>query len=295
MILVRTASTSVLVALAILLVLLTGCGATSTPAITAEPELLTGSLTRAQIEALTEWQALPADSYVPEETSVATIREGLEDVQVLLFVGTWCGDSQREVPRFFDIMDQTGWPEDTVQIVGLDRTKKDAEGLTTEWGIEYVPTFVFLLNGTEIGRIVERPETTLEGDIADILSADASSSTNVSPADGVVRVPTAGLEDGRARFFTYAAAETTVAFFVVRSADGVVRTALDACDVCYAERLGYRQEGDAMVCNNCGTHFPSTRINEAQGGCNPSPLAHTIDGGSVIIQVVDLEAGARYF
>jgi hypothetical protein len=49
----------------------------------------------------------------------------------------------------------------------------------------------------------------------------------------------------------------------MKSADGVIRAAYDACDVCYRERKGYHQEGDDMVCNNCGRHFPSTSIESA--------------------------------
>ncbi|MHB1294632.1 MAG: Fe-S-containing protein [Anaerolineae bacterium] len=292
----RTRFAPALLAVALLGILaLTGCSGTPAAQNTPEPEILTGTITRAQIEALPEWQALPEDDYVPDAATIAAISENRGDVQVLLFIGTWCGDSQREVPRFFEIMDQTGWPEDAVQIVGLDRTKTDAEGLTAEWEIEYVPTFVLLWNGTEIGRIVERPDTTLEGDIVNILAADALSSLKVSPVDGVVRVPAAGLEDGKARFYAYDTADTTVTFFVLRSSDGVVRAALNACDVCFQSRLGYRQEGDEMVCNNCGTRFPSTRINEEQGGCNPSPLARTLSGDEVVIQVGELEAGAQLF
>jgi hypothetical protein len=54
----------------------------------------------------------------------------------------------------------------------VDRSKKDAGGLTEKWGITRVPTFVFLRNGQEIGRFVERvpPGSTLEAEIARILS-----------------------------------------------------------------------------------------------------------------------------
>jgi hypothetical protein len=58
------------------------------------------------------------------------------------------------VPRFFAIMDGAGISERQLTMVGVDRTKKDAEGLTEKWGITRVPTFVFLRNGQEVGRVV---------------------------------------------------------------------------------------------------------------------------------------------
>ncbi|HEY7527662.1 MAG TPA: Fe-S-containing protein, partial [Candidatus Deferrimicrobiaceae bacterium] len=58
-------------------------------------------------------------------------------------------------------------------------------------------------------------------------------------------------------------------YFVLRSSDGTYRAAFDACDVCFRANRGYRQEGDLMVCNQCGQTFPSVKINEVKGGCNP--------------------------
>ena len=50
-----------------------------------------------------------------------------------------------------------------------------------------------------------------------------------------------------------------------------------------------------MVCNNCGMRFHSSRINEVEGGCNPSPLARKIDGDALTIATSDLAAGKRFF
>jgi len=119
--------------------------------------------------------------------------------------------------------------------------------------------------------------------------------TPVTAQDGVVRLSTAGLDDGLARFYTYQAGAKTIRFFVLKGSDGVVRAAFDACDVCYPAKKGYHQEGDVMVCNNCGTRFPSVRINVERGGCNPAPLEMRVQGDSVIIRAQDLQAGSRYF
>lgn len=112
---------------------------------------------------------------------------------------------------------------------------------------------------------------------------------------GAVSIPASELSD-KARFYEYKTASgKTVRFFAVRSSDGVYRAALDACDVCFHAKKGYSQEGADMVCNNCGMHFPSAKINEVKGGCNPVGLAHKVEGGSVRIDARGLEAGAGYF
>lgn len=126
-------------------------------------------------------------------------------------------------------------------------------------------------------------------------SAPVGGKIAVRAEDGVVRLAASDFADGRARFYTYRGSTKTVTFFVLKSSDGVIRAAFDACDVCYAAKKGYRQEGDVMVCNNCGTRFPSVRINVEVGGCNPSPLQMQVQGDTILIKASDIEAGARFF
>jgi thiol-disulfide isomerase/thioredoxin len=108
---------------------------------------------------------------VPDPAAIAAIKSSARDVTVLLIMATWCPDSRRELPRYFAIMDAAGVADSTLTMVGVDRTKKDGEGLTDKWGITRVPTFVFLRKGQEIGRVVERVPagTTLEAEIAKVL------------------------------------------------------------------------------------------------------------------------------
>ena len=117
----------------------------------------------------------------------------------------------------------------------------------------------------------------------------------VTAQDGIIQLPVADFTDNKAHFYTFHDAGKVIPFFVRKSSDGVIRAAFDACDVCYAAKKGYHQEGNEMVCNNCGTRFPSNKINEVKGGCNPSPLTREVKGDSIVIQVADIQAGAVYF
>lgn len=111
-----------------------------------------------------------------------------------------------------------------------------------------------------------------------------------------ITLPVAQFEDGQARFYRYVtAAGREIRFFVMKSSDGVVRAAFDACDTCYREKKGYHQEGDTMVCNNCGKTFHSKDINVLQGGCNPAPLERATSGGQVVLSAAALNVGASYF
>jgi hypothetical protein len=134
------------------------------------PAPLVGHVTRADLEGYVTWKELRAQDYTPDPAAVTTIAERSGGTSVLAIVATWCRDSRREVPRFFKIADQAKYPLDRVTLVAVDRTKKDAEGLTEKHGITRVPTFVLFRNGQEIGRVTEKAQTTLENDIAAILN-----------------------------------------------------------------------------------------------------------------------------
>lgn len=115
-------------------------------------------------------------------------------------------------------------------------------------------------------------------------------------ADGSkLTIPLAQVSDGQACFFTHKGQNSEIKFFVVKSKDGKLRTAFDTCDVCYKAKKGYRQEGDAMICNNCNQSFATDRIGDVSGGCNPAPLAATVAGDRIEIAVADLAKGAWYF
>jgi uncharacterized membrane protein len=102
--------------------------------------------------------------------------------------------------------------------------------------------------------------------------------------------------DGKARHFEHKTADgLAIRYFILKSADGIVRAAFDACDVCWPENKGYTQDGGVMVCNNCSRRFDSVKINEVQGGCNPAPLKRAIQDDRLVLLIQDIEQGQRYF
>ncbi|BCR05508.1 hypothetical protein DESUT3_25770 [Desulfuromonas versatilis] len=127
------------------------------------------------------------------------------------------------------------------------------------------------------------------------MGANACKYPLVSATGGQITIPVAKVSDGQAHFFSFQDGQKIIDFFVLKSEDGVIRAALDTCDVCYREKKGYRQEGNHMVCNNCDQKFRSNMINEAKGGCNPAPLNRTVQGDQVVIAAADLLQGAWYF
>ncbi|MGE5478874.1 MAG: thioredoxin family protein [Chloroflexota bacterium] len=88
--------------------------------------------------------------------------------EFLIFAGSWCEDSESEVPKIFKILKSAQTPDDKIRLVGVDRDKKSGSGIETPYKIEKVPTLVILENGKEKGRIVEFPTNSWEEDILEI-------------------------------------------------------------------------------------------------------------------------------
>lgn len=122
--------------------------------------------------------------------------------------------------------------------------------------------------------------------------------TTPSPAGNTVTqvtFPVSLFDDGKARHFQHVAGSFTIKYFILKSSDGIIRAAFDACDVCWPAGKGYYQDGDYMVCRNCGRRFASVLVNEVKGGCNPAPLIRNVENGKVVIQVKDILEGKQYF
>lgn len=117
----------------------------------------------------------------------------------------------------------------------------------------------------------------------------------LKPKDGKLYIPVKKINDGKAHYYKAKADDgIMVKFFVIQSRDGVIRAAVDACDVCYRAGKGYIQDGNVMVCENCGMRFATERINVVKGGCNPAPLNRVVEGKNLVIAMADINANSWY-
>ena len=111
---------------------------------------------------------------MPDPEAIASIGSRTDGLTILAFIGTWCPDSVRQVPRFLWLLDQVGIELGQCALIGLDRAKRDRAGLAQQHAIERVPTFVVMRGDRELGRITESPIDTLDRDLARILAESES-------------------------------------------------------------------------------------------------------------------------
>lgn len=143
-----------------------------------------GRVERADIEALPAWQQAQERAQVEEEGARA-LRTVASGATVRVFLGTWCGDSRRELSRFWKALDAAGGAVPfTIEYVAVDRTLQAPGGLAEGQSLLYVPTFIVVRDGKEVGRIVESAETSIEQDLASLLRRDRTGVISGRPGVG---------------------------------------------------------------------------------------------------------------
>lgn len=76
-----------------------------------------------------------------------------------------------------------------------------------------------------------------------------------------------------ASFYPVTADGTKMEVLAVKAPDGTIRTAFNTCQICYGSGKGYyKQDGDLLVCQNCGNRFSMDLVEVEAGGCNPWPI-----------------------
>jgi len=139
--------------------------------------VLVGEVTREDVVKFAPaWQD-SARAYQPDSSAVAILAAVDKPVRIKVIFGTWCSDSRREVPRFWKVLDSAHNPNLQPELIAVGR-KSDAaaeqkladlglpKDFRTQYNLTGVPTFIFSQDGSELGRIVESPAGTLEGDAA---------------------------------------------------------------------------------------------------------------------------------
>ena len=105
--------------------------------------------------------------YNLSEEEILEIKRWPKGLHVEVYFGTWCHDSQREVPRFLKVLSENA--DMTSRLIGLDYNKSEPKGTAKIHDIKFTPTFSVYRDNKEIGRIIERPKISLTADISSML------------------------------------------------------------------------------------------------------------------------------
>jgi len=155
-------------------VLAAGCGAENSYLITVEPQgtkIIIGKFTPSVLDSDPAflWYPQNYDAFTPDPASIEYLSNAAKDVHFIVVCGTWCGDTKRELPKFFKVVSLAHIPGSNIELYGVDRSKKSKDGLTEQYGISRVPTIILISGGHEVGRIVESTKRGMEFDLANLL------------------------------------------------------------------------------------------------------------------------------
>jgi hypothetical protein len=141
----------------------------------SEKKIITGEFTWNEWKANCEWKSLDSVKFIPNQEVILKIKEKLKEknYSFYIFAGSWCGDSETELPKIFTILDLLNIKQSNIRLIGVDRDKDEPSHLSKILAIMKVPTVIISRNDSEIGRIIEFPvnkDKSWEIDLLDIIS-----------------------------------------------------------------------------------------------------------------------------
>ncbi len=138
----------------------------------AEKKYLLGFISKEQItkDADFPWYQQNLKYARPNKEYVDIIKPKAYDFQVILFLGTWCHDTQQILPKYFALLEAAGFPDHKMTLIACDRQKTDPAKVYRPLNVSLVPTLIVLKDGKEVGRIVEFGESGMvDKELAEII------------------------------------------------------------------------------------------------------------------------------
>ncbi|WP_276481195.1 hypothetical protein [Paraflavitalea pollutisoli] len=113
------------------------------------------------------------NGYTIDTATAGQLKPLLKNKKFVIFMGTWCGDSKREVPRMYKLLDYCGVKSSQIKLINVnnaDSAYKQSPG-HEERGLSIfrVPDLLVYDKNGEAGRIVESPIVSLEKDLLAIV------------------------------------------------------------------------------------------------------------------------------
>lgn len=117
-----------------------------------------------------KWFVQGYNEYQPVDSLVIRLRPLLRNKKIVVVLGTWCSDSQLDVPHLINLLDEVEFERTELELWAIDRKKTEPANIISKYNIEFVPTImVFDKEGKEVARIIEQPEVSLEADLIKLL------------------------------------------------------------------------------------------------------------------------------
>ena len=121
-------------------------------------------------ELFSEWYKESFNEHILDTVTIEALTSKLNNVSIKVFMGSWCSDSQREVPALYKILDAAKYDYSKLSIIAVSHDKDTPDHLEKGLDIQYVPTIIIYKEDKEIGRFVEFAQENLEKDLLAIIN-----------------------------------------------------------------------------------------------------------------------------
>jgi hypothetical protein len=143
------------------------------------PPPLVGEVSRDEVEAHRPGWVEAEIEASPDAGAAGALLDVEPGAEIVVYLGTWCSDSRRELARLWRAFDEAGIgfaaePPFDLRYVAVDRDKEQPAALLEGVDLDYVPTFVVRRGGEEVGRVVEVSPNGIEHDLLALLRGEAS-------------------------------------------------------------------------------------------------------------------------
>jgi hypothetical protein len=109
-------------------------------------------------------------NYQPDSATVAWLAAcKIDSIDIVLVLGTWCGDSKRNASALLKTLDEACNALLQADCYGIAPGKQFPADIVQKYAISFVPTVIVYHKGQEVGRIVEHPAKSMEHDLMAIL------------------------------------------------------------------------------------------------------------------------------
>jgi thiol-disulfide isomerase/thioredoxin len=128
-----------------------------------------------QADSSFKWYTQNQKGYTPNVVALNGLKKNADSIQLIVFMGTWCEDSQNIIPKFYSLLEAAGFSQDRVTLIGADRNKKTFSHLAEAMNIKNVPTIIVMKNGKETGRVIEYGKSGMfDKDLGEVLNTSSS-------------------------------------------------------------------------------------------------------------------------
>jgi thiol-disulfide isomerase/thioredoxin len=121
-----------------------------------------------------KWLEKGAEKYKPNKKALKYLAGHLHNYKMVVFLGTWCIDSKEMIPELYKVLQLTNYPMEQYLMFGTDREKTTLNSEHLLYNITNVPTVILFKGYSEIGRIVESTDKSIERDLVNTIMKDAA-------------------------------------------------------------------------------------------------------------------------